>query len=163
MAEDPPEIRDDASEEEMEQSIHDESFIGTNDCYTPRFANGDFVFGGGSSFIDVSGGGSPNTPTSNANATTPNASIANPPPPPPPPGAKKVKKMSKAEAKQAALNDAFGSYLAENKEVMVKLVETVGFDQRMSDIRGGVFAQLKKLNLDVDNMLTANAMILAND
>ncbi|KAH7839131.1 hypothetical protein Vadar_000127 [Vaccinium darrowii] len=160
MAEDPAEIRDDASEEEMEQAVHEESFVGTNDCYTPRFANGDFVFGGGS-FIDLSGGGSPSanpsTPTSNANATTPNASVANPPP------AKKVKKMSKAEAKQAALTDAFVSYLAENKEVMVKLVDVVGFDKKMSDKRGGVFGHLEKLNLNVDDILTANAKILAND
>ncbi|KAH7844283.1 hypothetical protein Vadar_026470 [Vaccinium darrowii] len=73
MAEDPPEIRDDDWEEEIDQVWHEESVVGTNDCYTPRFANGEFVFGGGgSSFIDLSAGGSqpanPSTPTSNDNA-----------------------------------------------------------------------------------------------
>ncbi|KAH7866469.1 hypothetical protein Vadar_020840 [Vaccinium darrowii] len=161
MAEGPAEIRDDGSEEEIEQAIHDESFVGTNDCYTPRFANGDFVFGGGS-FIDLSRGGSPaanpNTPTSNQCQCHHSQCFHCKSPP-----AKKVKKMSKAEAKQAALNDAFGSYMAESKEVMVKLVDAIGFEQRLSDRRGGVVCQLEKLNLDVDDMLTANAMTLASD
>ncbi|KAH7847025.1 hypothetical protein Vadar_020973 [Vaccinium darrowii] len=125
MTEDPAEIRNDGSKEEIEQPI--QSFVGTNDFYTPQFVNGDFVFGGGS-FINLSAGGSqganPTALASNANATTPNAFIANPP-------AKKVKKMSKAEEKQAALNDAFRSYMAESKEVMVKLVDVVGFEQRL--------------------------------
>ncbi|KAH7855297.1 hypothetical protein Vadar_023392 [Vaccinium darrowii] len=85
MAEDPPEIRDDVSDEDIEAPIYEESFVGTNECYTPRFANGDFVYGG-DSFIDLSAGGSqglnPTTPTSNVNATTPNASVGKPAPRP---------------------------------------------------------------------------------
>ncbi|KAH7864500.1 hypothetical protein Vadar_030217 [Vaccinium darrowii] len=161
MAEDSPEIRDDVSDEDIEAPIYEESFVGTNECYTPRFANGDFVYGG-DSFIDLSAGGSqglnPTTPTSNVNATTPNASVGKPAPP-----AKKVKKMSKAEVKQAALNEALGSYLADSKEVMVKLVDAVSFDQKVANQRNGVFGHLQQLNLQMEEMFTANSMILASD
>ncbi|KAH7843062.1 hypothetical protein Vadar_012266 [Vaccinium darrowii] len=94
-----------------------------------RATDGGFVFRG-PTFIDLSAGGSQAanlvTPMSNANATTPtsnanaNASTANPPP-------KKAKKLTRAEVKQAALNEAFGSYMAESKEVREKLIDSVGF------------------------------------
>ncbi|KAH7851212.1 hypothetical protein Vadar_008668 [Vaccinium darrowii] len=172
MAEDPPEIRDDDWEEEIDQVWHEESVVGTNDCYTPRFANGEFVFGGGgSSFIDLSAGGSqpanPTTPTSNGNASTPTSNAnananansnanANPPP-------KKAKKLSRGEAKQKAIHDTFGRYMEESKEVMVKLVDNVGYDQKLSDKRIGVFPNLENLELEMEDMLTANAMILASE
>ncbi|KAH7835851.1 hypothetical protein Vadar_030491 [Vaccinium darrowii] len=163
MAEDPAEIRDDGSDEEIEEVGHDESFVGTNDCYTPRFANGEFVHGG-ATFVDLCAGGSqagnPSTPTSYANATTPtsnaNASTANAP-------LKKAKKMTKAELKQAALNEALGSYMADTKEVMVKLVDAVSFEQKLSDKRNGVFGHLQQLKLQMEEIFTANAMILASD
>ncbi|KAH7847722.1 hypothetical protein Vadar_029536 [Vaccinium darrowii] len=117
---------------------------------------------------DLSTGGSqaanPSTPTSNANATTPtsnananaNASKTNPP-------AKKAKKLTTAEAKQAPLNERIGSYMDETKEVMMELVHAVGFDQRFFDKRQRVFGELEKLHLEMEDMLTANAMILATE
>ncbi|KAH7841013.1 hypothetical protein Vadar_024503 [Vaccinium darrowii] len=85
MAEDPPEIRDDVSDEDIEPPVYEESFVGTNECYTPRFANCDFVFGGGT-FVDLSVGGSQgaNLTTPTSNVPTPNAYVGNPPPPPRP-------------------------------------------------------------------------------
>ncbi|KAH7835936.1 hypothetical protein Vadar_031255 [Vaccinium darrowii] len=172
MAEDPLEIRDDDWEEEIDQFGHEESVVGTNDYYTSRFANGEFVFGGGgSTFIDLSVGGSqppnPTTPASNGNASTPTSnpnpnananSNANANPPP-----KKAKKVTRAEAKQKAIYDAFGSYMDESKEVMLKLVDNVGYDQKLSDKRIGVFPNLENLGLEMEDMLTANAMILASE
>ncbi|KAH7859806.1 hypothetical protein Vadar_005710 [Vaccinium darrowii] len=63
--------------------------------------------------IDVDGGsqtGNPTTLTSNANTFTTDASL------------KKAKKRSKAGVKEAALHEAFGSYVTENKEALEKLV-----------------------------------------
>ncbi|KAH7850291.1 hypothetical protein Vadar_030539 [Vaccinium darrowii] len=123
------EIRGNGSELEIDQPEHDELFVKTNDCYPPRYVDGGFVFGG-ATFVDLSAGGSqaayPTTPTSNANATTTPMSHANPPP-------KKAKKLSRAEAKQVALNEVFECYMTESKEVMEKLVVVVRFEQRMSD------------------------------
>ncbi|KAH7860870.1 hypothetical protein Vadar_018977 [Vaccinium darrowii] len=166
MAEDPPEIHD-GSNEEIDQPSHEESFVETNDCYTPMFEDGVFVFGG-PTFVDFSTGGSqaayPTTPTSNANPTTPtihatanpNASTTNPP-------SKKAKKLTRAKAKQTALTEQLAIYMQENKEVMEKLVVAVGTNQRLSEKRNLVFGMLEKLNLEVEDMLTANAMILATD
>lgn len=170
LAEDPPEVRD-GSDEEIDQPGHEESFVETNDYYTPRFEDGGFVFGD-SAFVDFSAGGSqaayPTTPTSNANPTTPTshatanpkASTTNPPP-------KKAKKLTRAEAKQAALSEQLASYMQENKEVMEKLVVAVGFDQKisekLSEKRNMVFGMLENLNLEMEDIFTANAMILATD
>ncbi|KAH7864220.1 hypothetical protein Vadar_027117 [Vaccinium darrowii] len=165
LAEDPPEIRD-GSDEEIDQG-HQESFVDTNDCYTPRFEDGGFVFGD-PTFVGLSAGCSqpayPSTPTSNANPSTPtshaianpNASTANPPP-------KKAKKLTRAEEKHVALSEQLAIYMQENKEVMEKLVVAVGTDQRLSEKRNLVFGMLENLNLEVEDMLTANAMILATD
>ncbi|KAH7862005.1 hypothetical protein Vadar_033587 [Vaccinium darrowii] len=106
----------------------------------------------------------PTTPTSNVNHTTPishatanpKASTTNPPP-------KKAKKLTRAEAKQAALSEQLAIYMQENKEVMEKLVVAVGFDQKLSDKRNLAFGMLENLNLEVEDMLTTNAMILAKD
>ncbi|KAH7861762.1 hypothetical protein Vadar_030481 [Vaccinium darrowii] len=132
MAEDPPEIRDDDWEEEIDQVGPEESFVGTNDCYTPSNRN------------------------PNPNANTNSNANANPPP-------KKAKKLSRVEAKQKAIYDAFGSYMDESKEVIVKLVDNVGYDQKLSDKRIGVFPNLENLELGMEDMLTANAMILASE
>ena len=163
MAEDAAEIREDASDDATHQPSQEESFVGTNDCYIPRYTDGRFVFGG-TDFMDLSAGGSqnasPSTPTSNANATTPptnaNASTATRP-------LKKAKKLTWAEAKQDSLTEAFGSYMSETKEVMEKLVNAVAYEHKLSERRQGVFAELEKLNLEIEDMLTANAMILATE
>ena len=103
---------------------------------------------------------SPSTPTSNANVTTPptnaNASTATR-------LLKKAMKFTRAEAKQDSLTEAFGSYMSETKEVMEKLVNAVAYEHRLSERRQGVFAELEKLNLEIEDMLTANAMILATE
>ncbi|PSR90999.1 Outer membrane protein like [Actinidia chinensis var. chinensis] len=160
MAEDAAEIREDASDDTTHQSSHEESFVGTNDCYISRYTDGRFVFGV-ADFMDLSVGGSqnasPSTPTSNANATTPptnvNASTATHP-------LKKARKLTRAEAKQDSLTKAFGSYMSETKEVMEKLVNAVAYEHRLSERRQGVFTELEKLNLEIEDMLTANAVIL---
>ncbi|KAH7850058.1 hypothetical protein Vadar_027230 [Vaccinium darrowii] len=159
LAEDPPEIRD-GSDEEIDQG-HQESFVDTNDCYTPRFEDGGFVYGD----LNFSAGCSQpaypstptSTPTSHATATAnPNASTAIPPP-------KKGKKLTRAEAKQVALSEQIAIYMQESKDVMEKLVTAVGTDQRLSEKRNLVFGMLENLNLEIEDMLTANAMILATD
>ena len=100
------------------------------------------------------------TLTSNANATTPptngNVSTASRP-------LKKARKLTRAETKQDSLTEAFGSYMSETKEVMEKLVNAVAYEHRLSERRQGVFAELEKLNLEIEDMLTANAMILATE
>ncbi|KAH7854945.1 hypothetical protein Vadar_019447 [Vaccinium darrowii] len=163
LAEDPPEIRD-GSDEEIEQG-HQESFVDTNDCYTPRFEDGGFVYGDLNFFAGCSQPAYPSTPTStptsHATATAtatanPNASTAIPPP-------KKGKKLTRAEAKQVALSEQIAIYMQESKDVMEKLVTAVGTDQRLSEKRNLVFGMLENLNLEIEDMLTANAMILATD
>ncbi|XP_057491000.1 uncharacterized protein LOC130776810 isoform X1 [Actinidia eriantha] len=163
MAEDPAEIREDACDDTTHQPSQEESYVGTNDCYIPRYTDGRFVFGG-TDFMDLSAGGSqnasPSTPTSNANATTPptngNVSTASRP-------LKKPRKLTRAETKQDSLTEAFGSYMSETKEVMEKLVNVVAYEHRLSERRQGVFAELEKLNLEIEDMLTANVMILATE
>ena len=163
MTEDVAEIRKDASDDETHQPSHEESFVGTNDCYIPRYTDGRFVFGG-ADFMDLSAGGSqnasPSTPTSNANVTTPptnvNASTSTR-------QLKKARTLTRAKAKQDSLTEAFGSYTFETKEVIEKLVNVVASEHRLSERRQGVFAELEKLNLEIEDMLTANAMILATE
>ncbi|GFY88809.1 hypothetical protein Acr_06g0007490 [Actinidia rufa] len=165
MAEDAAEIREDASDDATHQPSHEESFVGTNDFYIPMYTNGGFVFGG-VDFMDLSAGDSqntsPSTPTSNANTTTTtpptnaNASIATCP-------LKRAKKLTRAEAKQDSLTEAFGSYISETIEVMEKLVNAIAFEHRLFERRHGVFTELEKLNLEIEDMLTANAMILATE
>ncbi|GFZ21398.1 hypothetical protein Acr_29g0005600 [Actinidia rufa] len=140
MAKDAAEIREDAFDDATHQPSHEESFVSTNDCYIP----------------------SPSTPTSNANDTTTtpptnaNASTANRP-------LKKTKKLTRAEAKQDSLTEAFGSYMPETIEVMEKLVNVVAFEHRLSERRHGVITKLEKLNLEIEDMLIANAMMLATE
>ncbi|GFY82617.1 hypothetical protein Acr_02g0008570 [Actinidia rufa] len=163
MAEDAAEIMEDASDDVSHQPSYEESFVGNNEFYIPRYTDGRFVFGG-ADFIDLSTGGSqnasPSTPTSNANATTPpthaNATTTTRP-------LKKAKKLTRVEAKQDSLTQAFGSYMSDTREVMEKLVNAVSSDHRLSERRQGVFAELEKLNLEIEDMLTANAMILATE
>ena len=163
MTEDVAEIRKDASDDETHQPSHEESFVGTNDCYIPRYIDGRFVFGG-ADFMDLSTGASqnasPSTPTSNANATTPptnaNASTVTR-------LFKKARKLTRAEAKQESLIEAFGSYMYKTREVMEKLVNVVASEHGLSERRQAVFAELEKLNLEIEDMLTANAMILATE
>ncbi|KAH7852639.1 hypothetical protein Vadar_027268 [Vaccinium darrowii] len=158
LAEDPPEI------ESQFVDLDDISIsIGTNECYTPRFANGKFVHVT-QNFSDLGGGmqaGSPSTPTSHANTPMQptvggKTTRINPP-------AKKAKKMSRADAKQAALNDIIGSYMAENKEVMAELIHAIGFEQRLADKRNGVFPELQKLPIPMEDQFAANSLILATD
>ncbi|KAH7861508.1 hypothetical protein Vadar_027155 [Vaccinium darrowii] len=85
-----------------------------------------------------------------------NTSATNPP-------AKKAKKLSRADAKQAALTDLIGSYMADTKEVMGQLVHAVGFDQRLEDKRNGVFPELQKLAIPMEDQFAANSLILATD
>ncbi|GFS29179.1 hypothetical protein Acr_00g0005690 [Actinidia rufa] len=66
-----------------------------------------------------------------------------------------------AEIMEDASNDAFGSYMSDTREVMEKLVNAVSSEHKLSERRQGVFAELEKLNLEIEDMLTANAMILA--
>lgn len=86
--------------------------------------------------LDGSQTSNPNTPTSNANTPTSNAnsSIAN-------------LQMSKADVKQGALHDAFGSYMAESREVMEKLVDAVGYERKLFEKRNKVFSELMKLDM----------------
>ncbi|GFS46129.1 hypothetical protein Acr_00g0100280 [Actinidia rufa] len=163
MAEDAAEIMEDASGDVSHQPSYEESFVGNNEFYIPRYTDGRFVFGG-ADFIDLSTGGSQNTspptPTSNANATTPpthaNATTTTRP-------LKKAKKLTRVEAKQDSLTQAFGSYMSDTREVMEKLVNAVSSEHRLSERRQGVFVELEKLNLEIEDMLTANAMILATE
>ncbi|GFY91385.1 hypothetical protein Acr_07g0015810 [Actinidia rufa] len=136
MAEDPAEIRVDACDDATHQPSQEESYVGTNDCYIPRYTDGRFVFGG-TDFMDLSAG-----------ASRP---------------LKKARKLTRAETKQDSLTEAFGSYMSETKEVMEKLVNAVAYEHRLSERRQGVFAELEKLNLEIEDMLTANAMILATE
>ncbi|GFS39577.1 hypothetical protein Acr_00g0063810 [Actinidia rufa] len=39
----------------------------------------------------------------------------------------------------------------------------VAYEHRLSERRQGVFAELEKLNLEIEDMLTTNAMILATE
>lgn len=76
---------------------------------------------------------------------------------------KKAKKLSKADVKQAAIQDVLGSYLAESRDVMEKLVDAVGHDSKVSQKRERVFNELMKLELDMVDRFTATAMILEAD
>ncbi|KAH7861075.1 hypothetical protein Vadar_021356 [Vaccinium darrowii] len=158
LAEDPPEIEvDDVDVDDISISI------GNNECYTPRFSNGEFVHVT-QNFSDLGGGtqaGSPSTPTSHANTPMPpsvgaTTSGINPP-------AKKAKKLSRADAKQAAPHNLIGSYMADSKEVMGQLVHAVGFEQRLADKRNGVFPELQKLKIPMEDQFAANSLILATD
>ncbi|GFS31885.1 hypothetical protein Acr_00g0019730 [Actinidia rufa] len=98
------------------------------------YTDGRFVFGG-ADFIDLSTGGSQNA----------------------------SKEVDKGGGKEDSLTQAFGSYMSDTREVMEKLVNAVSSDHRLSERRQGVFAELEKLNLEIEDMLTANAMILATE
>ncbi|KAF7148038.1 hypothetical protein RHSIM_Rhsim03G0132400 [Rhododendron simsii] len=123
------ESEDAAEVEEVVETPQDEANIDLDDMvnerYTPTFANGDTV--------------NANTPTSNANAPTSNVV----------PG--RLKKKAKVDANEASVYVAMENLLAQSNTTFNKIVNTVGYEDRLSAKREKVFTELMKLDLEMIN------------
>ncbi|KAH7837589.1 hypothetical protein Vadar_015569 [Vaccinium darrowii] len=145
MAEDPAEIRDNDWEEEIDQVGHEESVVGTNECYIPSRQSHH-------SHEQCQCHHSHEQCQCQCQFKRHCQSPA-----------EEGKEVVKGGGKTKGTNEAFGSYMDESKDVMVKLVDAMGYEQKQSNKRIGVFANLENLELEVEDMLTANAMILASE
>ncbi|KAG5536315.1 hypothetical protein RHGRI_023930 [Rhododendron griersonianum] len=153
------------------------------ECYTPRFANGEAIWPG-DTFADLSYANTPttnsnanaNTPTTNSNANIPttysnanatNRANAN----------ARAKANSNARAnvnanpnarvnanivpmppkkkakKEVAIPEALGNYLTQSATVMEKIADAIGYDKQLSSRRERVFDELLKLDMDEDDRL----------
>lgn len=154
--------------------------IPEDDCYIPRFESGDPVFVNLSPISDTENTSTPrsttrrntnpttaqseteksSTPTSairrTTNPTTSHATSNAMPKPPP-------KKKSKLEAKESALDEAFGSYMKESTSMLGRIADGIGYDMKLSNKREGLFGELQKLNISMDDMFTVAAIISEAD
>ncbi|XP_057495691.1 uncharacterized protein LOC130780692 [Actinidia eriantha] len=153
FAEDPNDIPDD-------EHIHTTN-ENPDSPYIPRFENGEFVWSSGSSFVDLEcGSETPNTnptrsgPTtpSNGNPTTPTSAFPNA-------GQKPPKKKAKVTTKEASLHEAMETYMKASNVVLEKIADGVGYDKELSARRTGVFNELMKLDLDMDDRFVLNEKI----
>ncbi|KAG5549473.1 hypothetical protein RHGRI_014719 [Rhododendron griersonianum] len=140
------------------------------ECYTPRYANGEAIWTS-DTFVELSYGSiiaNPTTPISNANAhananpnarananpnarANPNACVnANVVPMPP-------KKKAK---KEATIPEVLGNYLSQSAMVMEKITDVIGYDKQLSFRRERVFDELLKLDMDGDDRYIVNAIIV---
>ncbi|KAH7844907.1 hypothetical protein Vadar_032904 [Vaccinium darrowii] len=120
-----------------------------DNLYTPLFANGEPVFPSesGHTIFDqsqCSASANPTTPISNA--------VLKPP-----------KKKAKVDAREAAMHEALGNFCNQSNEVLVKLVGAVSFDKDLAAQRTGVFNELMKLDLDMDDRFIVNDKICSKD
>ncbi|KAG5542406.1 hypothetical protein RHGRI_022069 [Rhododendron griersonianum] len=160
------------------------------ECYTPRFANGEAIWPG-DTFADLSNANTPttnynanaNTPTTNSNTNTPttnsnanandraNANArakANPNAranvnanPNARVNANVVPMPPKKKAKkEVAIPEALGNYLTQSATVMEKIADAIGYEKQLSSRRERVFDELLKLDMDEDDRYIANAIIV---
>ncbi|XP_058189326.1 uncharacterized protein LOC131306913 [Rhododendron vialii] len=159
------------------------------ECYTPRFANGEAIWTS-DTFVELSYGSTTTNPTipiniadtptsnlnTNANANArakanPNANArakANPnarananPNPNARVNANVVPMPPKKKAKkEAAIPEALGNYLSQSATVMEKIADAIGYDKQLSSRRERVFDELLKLDMDEDDRYIVNAIIV---
>ncbi|KAH7863302.1 hypothetical protein Vadar_015935 [Vaccinium darrowii] len=150
FAEDPAEIQDVDVDDDYEDEPVEVVLPPMDDnLYTPLFANGEPVFPSESAHTtfdqsQCSASANPTTPTSNA--------VPKPP-----------KKKAKIDAREAAMHEALGNFCNQSNEVLVKLVDAVSFDKDLTARRTGVFNDLMKLDLDMDDRVIVNDKICSKD
>ncbi|KAI8534923.1 hypothetical protein RHMOL_Rhmol10G0134200 [Rhododendron molle] len=118
-----------------------------DEYYTPSFANGD------PTFVDIST--SAGTPTSFANPTTPRTNVNIPAMNVVP---ERPKKKANVDAKEVSINDAFGNFMAQNSTAFLKIVDSVGYEDRLFAKKEKVFSELV---LQLIDMFSAHAIIVS--
>ncbi|XP_058209908.1 uncharacterized protein LOC131322564 isoform X2 [Rhododendron vialii] len=146
IAEDAAEL-DDVQAEPVETLNPDDLF---DDYYTPSFANGD------PAFVDIStSAGTPtsfaNPPTPKTNANTPAMNVV----------PERPKKKAKVDAKEASIHNAFGDFMAQSSTAFLKIADSIGYEDRLSAKKERVFAELEKLDLQLIDMFSAQAIIVS--